>query len=223
MTFGEVREFDFYPFYVRLRGIKMPVPLSGVDTLIMSGRIDATPYPSTMLRAIPEGYVRLPYGLALGPEALDLVLVSSVPLSEVASLGVIKGYEFVLHLLEDVLRKGYGINVRSLRISVFSDLVPGVDAYLLYGDIALRMDGKAFGYTYNMARAYHEVMGKPVDVAFWIAREDKAGDVESQVGNSLAYWMLRRDEILLRYARERKIPFETLYAHTESLLFRVYD
>ena len=219
MTFGEIREFDFYPFYVRIGGGKVPVPLSDVATLMMSGRIDATPYPYSMVNAIPRGYVRLPYGLALGPEARDLLFVSSKPLSEIRSLGVVKGYEFVLHLLEGVLRVAYGISLRSVKISIFSDVSPGTDAFIIYGDAALRGDYGDFRYSYNLCRTYNDVRGEPLKVAVWIARREVAEEAERHIGNSLAHWMLRRDELTLKYARSRRLPEELLLTHARALIF----
>ncbi len=221
MTFGEIREFDFYPFYVRIGGGRVPIPLSGVSTLIMSGRIDATPYPYTMLDALPREYVRLPYGLALGPSAMDLLLVSSKPPPEIRTLGVVKGYEFVLHLLEGVLKENYGLSLRSIGISTFSDVSPGADAFLIYGDTALRGDYGNFKYSYNLCRSYYEREGRPLPVAVWIARREVAEEAERHIGNSLAHWMLRKNDLVLEYARRRKIPEGVLLLHADALIFGV--
>ncbi len=223
MTFGEIREFDFYPFYVRIGGGRVPIPLSGVATLIMSGRIDATPYPYTMLDALPREYVRLPYGLSLGPGAMDLVLVSSKPPPEIRTLGVVKGYEFVLHLLEGVLKDRYGLSLRSIGISTFSDVLPGTDAFLIYGDTALRGDYGSYRYSYNLCEAYHEWRGKPLNVAVWIARRGIEEEAERHIGNSIAHWMLRREELVLEYARKRRIPEDVLLTHAKALLFKVEE
>ncbi len=220
MTFGEIREFDFSPFYVRLRGRRVPLPLSAVRTVMMSGRIDATPYPCTLLRALPEGYVPLPYGVSLGGEALDLVLVSSRPIVEIRTLGIVKGYENVLHSLEGVLTAKFGLNLSEVRIEVFSTISPDVDAHILYGDTVLRGDYGPFTHTYNLAAAYSEVKGKPLSLAVWVVREELAEEVETRVGNSLAWWLLHREEMLLRYSEERKVPLDVLKRHAKALIFR---
>ncbi|NPB02964.1 MAG: hypothetical protein GXO39_00925 [Thermotogae bacterium] len=219
MSLGEVREFDFSPFYARINGGKIPVPLSGVETLIMSGRIDATPYPCTLASAIPKGYGLLPYGVSLGAGAESLYLLSRMPLGEISSLGVLKGYEFLLHLLEEVLEITLKQSLKTIRLGIVSDVFPNHDAYILYGDKALRRKEYGFPVALNLAKRFYELKGRPLNLAVWIARLDLREEAEVRIGNSLAFWMLNRKTFTRRYAEERKIPFAILKSHVSHLIF----
>ncbi len=216
MVVGEVREFDFLPFYINLRASLFPIPLSGVKTVLLSSSVDATPYPFTFYDAIPDGFVRLPYVVSLGRDALDLLLISKRESGSIETLGVIKGYEFVIHLLENTLRNALSVGVERVEKRVFSDVVPGVDAFVVYGDSALR-GFEDFPFTYNLSRIYWETEGKELDLAFWIAKEDLAYEAERELGKSLAVWFMETDRVVEDYAKRRRIPLDVLKAHVRGL------
>ncbi|MEO0139232.1 MAG: hypothetical protein ABIL27_03055 [candidate division WOR-3 bacterium] len=214
MTIGILREFDFYPFTLKIPKDwkKLYLSFSQIGAVLQSGKLDAAPYPYTYLNLLVEGYEPSELSLTLTKGARSLILISKFPIENIDdfTLGLVQGYEPILHCVEPILERM--ILGKTFKIRVFPDIF-NADAFLIYGDRALRGDFGEYKYVYNLVEGY-------ITVAVWVVRSDLKDDIIPHIGNSLAHWYMDMEGYVLKYAKHKGLDKEILIEHAKGLKFK---
>jgi hypothetical protein len=213
MNLGVIREFDFYPFTLKIPKTwkKIYISFSQIDPLLRAGKLDATPYIFPSINFLPSGYKITNLGVILTESSKSLVLVSKKEIRELESLtlGIIQGYEQVLHCVEDTLDQL--LKGKAFKIRVFTDIFDA-DALLIYGDRALRGDFGEYSFLYNLTKG-------ETKIAVWVVREELEDDILPHLGNSIAHWFMDIEKFVSDYATRKSLNFEILLEHAKSLKF----
>jgi|GEM_PF-1002898 hypothetical protein len=213
MNLGVIREFDFYPFTLKIPKDwkKIYLSFSQIDPLLRAGKLDATPYIYPSINFLPGGYKTTSIGVILTENSRSLVLVSKKDLKELERiyLGLIQGYEQVLHCIENTLDEI--LLGKDFKIRVFTDIFDA-DAFVIYGDKALRGDFGDYKFVYGLTKG-------EVKLAVWVVREDMEEEILPHLGNSLAHWFMDMGRYVYDYSKRAGLNFENLLEHAKSLKF----
>lgn len=214
MTIGILREFDFYPFTLKIPKDwkKMYLSFSQIRTVLQSGKLDAAPYPYPYLNLLVEGYEFSELSLTLTTHARSLVLISKYPIESIDNftLGIIQGYEPILHCVEHVLERI--LLGKTFKIRVFPDIF-NADAFVIYGDRTLRGEFGEYGYVYNLVEG-------EITIAVWVVKSDLKNHIIPHIGNSLAHWYMDMENYVLKYAKSKGLDEEILLKHAKGLKFK---
>ncbi len=214
MNLGVIRDFDFYPFTLSIpKGWRrVYLNFSQIDPLLRAGKLDASPYIYPSISFLPSGYKPMSIGVILSERSKSLVLVSKRDLKDLnnITLGVIQGYEQVLHCIENVLDEIlFG---KASKVRVFTDTFDA-DAFVIYGDRALMEDFGDYRFVYSLSRG-------EIKLAVWVIREGLEGEILPHLGNSLANWFMNTEKYVFEYSKRKNIDFEKLLEHAKSLKFK---
>lgn len=214
MTLGIISEFDFYPYYIELpkRWKRFYISISHIRPLLQSGKIDAVPCPYHIISFIPDEFVITKFYVVLTPLSQSLILVSREDINSLDNftLGIVQGYEPILYAVEDKISSLF--SGRIFKLKNFPDIF-NADAFVVYGDKALRRDFDEYVHIYNL-------VDRELPLAVWVVRKGLEEEVVPYLGNSLAHWFMDMEKYVEIYAKRRKIVKEILLQHSRSLKFK---
>ncbi len=214
MSIGILREFDFYPFTLKIpkEWKKLYLSFSQIRAVLQSGKLDAAPYPYPYLNLLVEGYEPSELSLTLTKDAKSLILISKSPVESIDNftLGIVQGYEPILHCVEHILERVlFG---KTFKIRVFPDIF-NADAFVIYGDRALMGEFGEYKYVYNLVE-------DEITLAVWVVRSDLKNDIIPHIGNSLAHWYMDMEVYVSKYAKSKGLDKEMLLKHAKGLKFK---
>lgn len=147
-------------------------------------------------------------GIASDGYVRSLLLLSKVPIGKIRALAVDAGSRTTTILVQILLRLRYGVSPQVLpRQPELPSMMDGVDAAVIIGDPALRIDVELSDYLImDLGHEWQETTELPMVYAVWAGRSGKlTRGLLDALQASYQYGKTRIDEIVTEGASERDI------------------
>ena len=199
------------------------LPPAVIADRLRGGTLDVGLVPSIELARIPGLDIVPGLAIAATHEVRSVLLVSRVPVAEIATVALDENSRTSAALVRILLAERYG--VRPATVTLRADLpamLAAADAALLIGDPALRVERERY-VVLDLAGEWLELTGKPFVFAVWAARRAAAiAGLTAALHASFEAGWAALDEIVTEAAAETRLPEPVLRDYyTRNLRFRV--